>query len=314
MKKFNYSCGVHWQANVVGAILVCAALGTAQPARADVGPSIQPIAAGAAGTDHGTVKAGRCNVRSRPSLNAEVVAQVHKGDAVEILEHKSVTERDKPMDWLRITLPATAKCFVSAKLLTDGAVNVDNLYVRCGPGTNFRDVGKLPKGVKVDMVETKGDWTQIKPTPECAGWIAAELVDIVPAAAPVAAAAPAPEALRNAPEVAVTPPVAVPKAPAGAAPSAPPSVSVVNIDPDVEIHFVTKDGYLEPVTASNAPAAYELRTPEVDRLSYRIAYVEAPDINLKKYEGKHVRVLGNQRWRKGDRDPVIVIERIDRVW
>jgi hypothetical protein len=44
-----------------------------------------------------------------------------------------------------------------------------------------------------------------------------------------------------------------------------------------------------------------------------MAYLETSETNLKKFEGKHVRVTGNQRWRKGDRYPVIAIERIDRV-
>jgi hypothetical protein len=35
---------------------------------------------------------------------------------------------------------------------------------------------------------------------------------------------------------------------------------------------------------------------------------------LAKFAGKHVRVMGNQRWHKGDRDPVIVAERVERVW
>ena len=77
---------------------------------------------------------------------------------------------------------------------------------------------------------------------------------------------------------------------------------------------MVKDGYLHAATEPDAPASYELRTPEVDRLSFRIAYLETPETNLKKYEGKHVRVVGNQRWRKGDRYPVISIERLDIVW
>jgi uncharacterized protein YgiM (DUF1202 family) len=279
-------------------------LWTAQPVRADAGPSIQPVAAPVATTGRGTVKGDRCNVRSRPSTSAEVVAQLHKGDAVEVLERKS-SEHGKPAEWLRIALPASAKCYVNAKLLADGVANAENLNVRCGPGGNYRDIGKLPKGTKVDVVETKGEWTQIKPTPQCSGWIAGELVDIEPAVTP-SAATPPPTTSINTPEVA-TPPVAAPMAPAA------PSVSIVNIDPDVAVAYVVKDGYLQAVTEPNAPAAYELRTREVDRLSFRMAYLESPETNLKKYEGKHVRINGNQRWRKGERYPVIAIERIDIV-
>ncbi len=301
-KGCGCSAGRTLLATLVCAALVCVALGPAQPARADSSVAVQSIAAPETG--RGTVKAGRCNVRARPSLNAEVVAQLRKGDPVDVLERRSVPERDKPMQWLRILLPATAKCFVNTKLLTDGVVNADNVYVRCGPGSNYRDLGKLPKDAKIEVVETKGEWTQIKPTPQCSGWIAAELVNIEPTAAPLATPVPAPSV--NIPEI-VTPAVAVPTAPA-------PTVSVVDISPDVQVQYVVRDGYLCAMTASNAPASYELRTPEVDRLSYRIAYLETSETNLKKYEGKHVRIMGNQRWRKGDREPVIVIERIDRIW
>jgi hypothetical protein len=103
--------------------------------------------------------------------------------------------------------------------------------------------------------------------------------------------------------------------PAGAPSSAPPpAISVVNTDPDVLVTYAVKDGYLRSVNEPNAPASFELRTAEVDRISHRMAYLETSEMNLKKFEGKHVRVVGNQRWHKGDRYPVIAIERIDVVW
>ena len=241
------------------------------------------------------MKGDRSNVRSRPSLHSEVVAQLRKGETVDVLEHKTVSEREKSMDWLRVALPPSAKCYVSAKHLTDGTVNVEDLNVRCGPGSSYREVGKLPKGTRVDVVGKKGDWAQIQPTTQCSGWVAAELVqvEVVPPPAPAASASPS--------EI-VTPAVAAP------------AVSVVNTDPDVLVTYAVKDGYLWPVNEPNAPAPFELRTPIVDRISFRVAYLEAPEMNLTKFEGKHVRLVGTQRWKKGDRYPVITVERIDMVW
>jgi uncharacterized protein YgiM (DUF1202 family) len=271
-------------------------------ARADSGGVVPPAAAPSVQTGRGTVKGQRSNVRSRPSLSSEVVTQLHKGETVDVLDRKTVTEREKSMDWLRIALPSTAKCFVNAKHLTDRTANVENLNVRCGPGANYRDIGKLPKGAKVEVVEKKGEWVQIRPTPDCSGWIAAELVDVE-----AASRAPAPSV--NPPEM-VTPPVAVSPTPAPAAPA----VSVVNADPDILVTYVVKDGYLDAVNEPKAPATFELRTTEADRLSFRIAYLETSETNLKRFEGKHVRIVGTQRWRKGERYPVIAIERIDMVW
>ena len=282
--------------------LAGATLWVVSAVRADSGGAVSPTAAPSVQTGHGTVKGQHSNVRSRPSLNSEVVAQLHKGETVDVLERKSVTEREKSMDWLRIALPPTAKCFVSAKHLTDHAANVENLNIRCGPGANYRDIGKLSRGAKVEVVEKKGEWVQIRPTPDCSGWIAAELVDVE--AAP---RAPAPSA--STAEI-VTPPVAVSPTLAPAAPA----VSVVNADPDILVTYVVKDGYVGAVNEPKAPTAFELRTAEADRLSFRVAYLETSETNLKRFEGKHVRVVGTQRWRKGERDPVIAIERIDMVW
>jgi uncharacterized protein YgiM (DUF1202 family) len=169
-----------------------------------------------------------------------------------------------------------------------------------GRHTALEQIGAAAKGSKVEVVEKKGEWTQIRPTSECSGWIAAELVDVQ--ATPITVPTPAPSA--NTTEI-VTPPVAAHPGPA---------VSVVNTDPDVLVTYVVKDGYVQSVNEPNAPAAFELRTPEVERLSFRMAYLESTDANLKKFEGKHVRIIGNQHWRKGDRYPVIAIERIDMVW
>ncbi len=302
MRKYTNLCNFHRRLFALSAVLACAALSGVATSRADSGEVVATQAAPADAVGRGTVKGEHSNVRSRPTLHSEVITQLHKGETVDVLEHKTVTEHEKSMDWLRITLPETAKCYVSAKHVVDDSVDVDNLNVRCGPGSSYRDIGKLAKGAKVEIVQKKGDWAQIKPTADCSGWIAAELVDVQAAPAPVAAATPVPSA--NSGEI-VTPPVAAPVGP---------SVSVVNTDPDVLVTYAVKDGYVDSVTESNAPGAFELRTPEADRLSFRVAYLEAPGLNLTKYLGKHVRLVGTQRWHKGDRYPVISVERIDMVW
>ncbi|MGO9245575.1 MAG: SH3 domain-containing protein [Verrucomicrobiia bacterium] len=303
MRKYTNLCNSHRRFFALSTALACAALSSVSPSRADSGAIVVTQAAAAGAATRGTVKGEHSNVRSRPTLHSEVITQLHKGETVDVLERQTVTEHEKSMEWLRITLPETAKCYVSAKHVVDDAADVDNLNVRCGPGSSYRDIGKLAKGTKVEIVQKKGDWAQIKPTPDCSGWIAAELVDVEVAPAPIARPEPAPSA--NSGEI-VTPPVA--------AQIGGPSVSVVNTDPDVLVTYAVKDGYLASVTGSNAPAAFELRTPEADRLSFRVAYLEAPGLNLTKYNGKHVRLVGTQRWHKGDRYPVISVERIDMVW
>jgi SH3-like domain-containing protein len=244
-----------------------------------------PVVAPALSAGAGTVLKNNVNVRARPDKNSEVIAQLQKGDRVEVKERKG--------EWLRIVAPPQAKCYVASKFVQNGAVSGDAVNVRSGPGTNFRDIGKLAKGEPVQVVETKGEWTQIKPTPNCSGWVAAELVEIAEPTPPSA-------------------PIHVSEAPLP--PPAPPAVQMVEPAVDVQIQYVVKDGIFAVVTDANAPAPYALLTQNLMGRQYIIAYLESNQTNLSRYDGKHVRVLGNQRWKRGDRYPVIAIERCDMVW
>jgi len=253
------------------------------------GDSMLVQAAPAPSGGRGTVLKDRVNVRSRADKSSEVVAQVSKGEALDVLERKG--------EWLHVALPPSSKCYVSAKLTKDGASTADAVNVRCGPNANHDIVGKLAKGEKVEVVKAQGEWSQIKPTAHCTGWIAAEYVEL---ALP--------------PPVVTAPAAALPASPAPEAP-VPLGIKPVESEPEVHIKYVVKDGFLQTVKdESNPPATCELRTDEVGGRSYRIAYLETTEKNLVRYEGKHVRVLGNERWRKTDRYPVIAVERIDMVW
>jgi len=276
--------------SLAGGMIVAAAAAHADALRVQAVPALPALPGGT-----GTVKGDRVNVRTRPETKAEVVAQLNKGDTVTILGRQGAGKDE----WLKIAMPASAKCYVSAKLLADGVTTGDRINVRCGPGTNYRDVGKLAKGDRVEVVKTEGEWAQIKPTAACSAWIAAQFVDVAPEPTPTPTAVP---------EV-VTPPVAMTPQPA------PPAIQLMDVNPDVIVGYVAKSGVLQAVAEpTKAPAAYELMTDRVGGLVHRIAYVESPDKNLAKFVGKPVRVLGNQRWRKGDRDPVIVADRVERVW
>jgi len=245
----------------------------------------------------GKVLKDNVNVRARADKTAEILVQLKKGDPVEVKERKG--------DWLCIIAPAHTKCFVSAKLLKAGVAINDAVNVRGGPGMNFKELGKLTKGEKVEVVETKGEWTQIKPTANCVGWVAADLVEILPPT-------PTPAPIQVIDTTPLAPPVATSLLPVPAPASAPVKIA----DPGDEVHmqYVVKDGYVAAVTEPNAPAAYALMTESVLRRDYIIAYLDAPANSLSRYDGKHVRVLGNQRWKRSERYPVIAVERCEIIW
>jgi uncharacterized protein YgiM (DUF1202 family) len=297
-----------------GALGICLAAGLPLAAQADTlkdaapAPPVLKVSSegqgeqrspGLAGVDRGVVKGTRSNVRARPSLKAEPLVQLNKGESVTIIDRKTVSENGREMEWLHIQLPSKAKCFVSAQLVSDGVVKASDVYVRCGPSTNHRDIGKLAKGDRVEIVKTEGAWLQIKPTAQCTGWIAAELVEIAPA--PEAAPTPAQPVTALPAEIGTSP------APAGV-------VKVLDTDPDVIVQYAMKDGILLAVTEDRAPAPYQLMTPEMNGLQQRMCYLQSDKTNLRRFEGKHVRLAGNERWRKGDHYPVLVIDRIGMVW
>lgn len=290
-----------------------------------VNPAIACIIAltASALAETGVVQGSRCNVRTRPDTKSEVVTQINKGDTVTVLEHKS-TGTGKDSQWLRIALPATTTCYVHSQLLKDGVVTGDDVYVRSGPGTNFRDIGKLPKGEKVTVTGTKGEWSQIKPTSHCSAWISADLVKIeasvappIPAVtpAPIAPAVPLPSEPRQpAAAAAQQPPAIVPVTPAPPAPAIP-TVTIKETGPSEYTDFALRTGVLRQVkNSTNAPASYELMTPERNRISHRICYLDTTDMNLSRYEGRMIRVFGNMRWREKERDPVMIVQRVDMLW
>lgn len=259
----------------------------------------------AARAEPGTVLKDRVNIRTRPDKNSEVATQARQNDVVEVLEHKG--------EWLRIVLPATAKCFVSAKYLTDGVANADAINVRSGRGTQYHEVGKLSKGDRVEIIATNNEWTQIKPTANCSGWIAAEYVKVEEAPAPVAAPSAPPAPAEPAPGPAteiVTPPVAAPTA----APASP-AVQTINMDPDVITRDVVREGVLQPVDKNEGAAvSHELLSPPADHLQHRICFVDPGSLKINHLTGKLVRIYGREQWRKGERDAVLTATRVDRVW
>ncbi|MCS7048489.1 MAG: SH3 domain-containing protein [Verrucomicrobiae bacterium] len=250
--------------------------------------------------NQGIVKANRVNIRSRPSTAAEVLGQLNRGDVVDIHSRTNVTEAGQSRDWLQISLPASARAFVASRFVSDGRITADDVMVRCGPGTNYRDIGRVQKNESVTVVGQQGDWTQIRPTLTCRGWVAADLVDVPP---PAVAASEPPVATEI-----VLPPAPQPL------PPAPPvvDVQIIPTDPDVRTQQVVKVGILG--ATAEGPTGYELLTEERMRLQHRRSYVEAPEVNLERYVGKWVRIVGTEIWRRGDRYPVIKADQIDIVW
>jgi len=54
----------------------------------------------------------------------------------------------------------------------------DDVYVRCGPGTNYYPCGKVSKADRVTVVATKFGWSHIVPPPGSFSWISKQYVTV----------------------------------------------------------------------------------------------------------------------------------------
>src|SRR5262245_16590330 len=95
----------------------------------------------------GVVKKDRVNVRGQANVKSEVITQLHKGEAVNVLEEIPVKKPKKgePAAWLRIQLPANTPVWVYAPYIEADAktVNIKRVNIRSGPGENFSIIGRL---------------------------------------------------------------------------------------------------------------------------------------------------------------------------
>jgi len=156
------------------------------------------------------VSGERVNLRSAPSLQSEVVAQVAKGD---ILESKVGLGGE----WVEVDPPARVDLWVYKELIRDGVVAVSAVRIRAGEGINYKAVGRLEKGAKVDVRGSSGDWLRIAPPPGCSLWISSDYVESAPQAA-----VPRPAPAQAAVPVAVAPVKPIwPSPPKGKAPIEP---------------------------------------------------------------------------------------------
>ena len=112
------------------------------------------------------ISADRLNIRSGPSTGYNKVGYLTNGYKVQLLEIQN--------GWGRISEGWISLNFVRKGGSSNGSVSAgntvvvtaDRLNIRQGAGTDYARVGSLNQGVKVDILEVKGNWGKIRQ-----GWI-----------------------------------------------------------------------------------------------------------------------------------------------
>ena len=134
----------------------------------------------------GTVTAGKLNVRKGPDSGYEVVGSYTKGDRIEILETKTVDDTiwgHTNLGWIGmgyVRRDGTASVSHQQDVASDvrptsdgstevlgyGVVDLGELNVRLGPGTDFGKVRTVTQGVRYAYYQVINDWVRIED-----GWV-----------------------------------------------------------------------------------------------------------------------------------------------
>ena len=207
-------------------------------------------------------------------------------------------------------------------------MNIKRLNLRAGPGERFSIIGRIGRGTPVKQIRTTDNWMEIEAPGSAFAFVAAEMLEKSAAPAPAppqlaanttkpAPAQPAPTVENVKPETApavATEPVPAPtqvappvtQAP-GLAPQTAPATAVEAVAPK---RIVSREGTVVVSRSIQAPTAYALENRE-SRRTVNYLHSESEDINLKKFAGKKVIVMGeeliDQRWVN---TPIIEVESI----
>jgi uncharacterized protein YgiM (DUF1202 family) len=293
------------------------------------------------------VKNESLNVRDEPTLTADVVARLSRGEMVTIFEQMTVSKpkAGEPAGWSRISLPTNAAAWVFAEYVDAKTMKTTRrLNVRGGPGENFKSLVLLDKGAEVTEIKRAQGWIQILPPSTAFGFVASEYLMALPTLAapaptpPVAVPPPTtpvvtepvtpPAQMTNstpvtevaAQAVAPTPVPAQPAMPVAPPPTTTPAVAEVAPAPtpapsmpvdDGKPRVVTREGFVRKALNIQAPTDYELMDVHTGAMT---EYLQPTNASFKSYTGYHVTVTGpealDSRWPK---TPVLQVQTVQLI-
>ncbi len=131
------------------------------------------------------VTTGSANLRSKPSMSAEILVSLKKGQ--ELLQVGTAEDpkapADEPREWVEVAAPAGTKVWIFAALVDSNTktVRAKKANLRAGPGRNYAEVGYLVEGAVVQELRAADGWLQIAaPEGAVVGYIAKSLVRSAP--------------------------------------------------------------------------------------------------------------------------------------
>ncbi len=112
-------------------------------------------------------------IRATASANAPIIDKMKSGDKLVIVGTQG--------DWYKIQLPEFVSVWISRNYVKaepgkDGVVTGENVNIRTAAKTSSTVIGKIDKGIKVEIMGVDGDWFLIIPPKEATGWISGKYI------------------------------------------------------------------------------------------------------------------------------------------
>ena len=275
------------------------------------------------------IKSDRVNLRAKPDANGEVVAQATLDERLRVVESNEA--------WVRVVPPDRVDLWVHRDFVKDGLSVGEKVNVRAGAGINFSVVGQYPRGEQVQVRGQFGEWLKVAPS-NSSLWVSRELVDLLyparvvePAPAPLidvpapAEPLPAGPAEFQAGEPPLGPVNATPEAESIVATPALPPVSPIaptgtaEVPRDLKLVPLEGQGRLVSHEGLLKPAPFMFGRPSKFRMARQvgnqlqtICYVRGNSRQLNSLLNERLVVRGREYWVQGVRQPVVVLERIER--
>ena len=243
----------------------------------------------------GLVTANKLNLRVKAGTKYAKVAQVKKGDKLEVLAHEN--------GWYKVIAPENSSVWVSASFVKDGVVTKE-VHLRAGPTVAYSSYRFAEPGEKLKVLEpsSKTGWLKVAPPQGLTAWVSAQYVFLTPENAAKLTAETNP---KKSPEKKKEDKVVNETKKTGNKTAADSVLPFINSTGKV----VTVEGYLLPLQ-KDAKYVTHAVAAKVNGKYFPLCYVHSDSHNLDLWKKRRVNITGTQRWVKGWQRPVVDLTKI----
>jgi len=225
----------------------------------------------------GTVTAGKLNVRVLPGQSYTAVAKIAKGTEIKIY-----TEKD---GWYEVDVPDDASVWIYSGDISDDGIVRKNTFLRSGSDITYTPYSrKALEGERLKIIEKRNNWVKVFPPEGLKAWVSSEFIEVKDAHPKIKKL----------------------------------SGNSDKIGEEEELQFenipeksASYEGFLV-LLKDNSSVKYAL-VLDVNGALAPVCYVSSKNENLDTWINKKVKISGAEKWVKGWRRPLLILENIDKV-